>query len=1708
MQTEQASAHSTLSSPIVFAQMRRYTPPSPRRHHFLAEALLIILFGLLIAPYGLAQGPNSQGIEPFSTQTGSAFESLNLSSSQMLITLPLGRTKNGPIAFSFALRGNPNLVPPPPSQGTADGAFQVYPTLRLVSGVDLLQVLVQSVAAPTTCQPTPTTTLTFNDFNDLAVVDSTGAAHPFSYSVALYFNPCTNTYSVPLGTSTMTSDGSGYTVVLTTLTASGAVFTVYDKSGNKIPSPGTLTTGQLSMTTPNGVTAQELYTSSGDFNSVTQYTDPLGPNVIQDQQYTSLITLSSSIGVPVVGEVFSYQDSSDQTQQITSYVATFMLQENFASGVGGQPTTSGAQILPTEVVLADGRAYTFTYEPTPGFPANTTGRIASIGLPDGGTISYNYKNSSGNTGIYIAPLVPGGSSEAILPTLTRTINDANGHQSVWKYVFSQPPTAPASRIYTTTTVTDPSGNTTVYQFANGYQTEQQTYQGASGGTLLKTVLTCYNGNFSNCAAPTNLAPPVFKITQTDVYTSYNSGPYALVETLYNVAGMPTDVKRYDFGAGMPASGTILSETITSYGTWNGASCVALSGYIYDHPCEVKVQGPSGLLSDKRNTYDIHGNLTLTSSLATVGTTPSTATATYVTQSFAYDPNGALNKITDANQNITTISNGDCNNFLPTSMTANGFTWQETWDCNGGVVTSRTGLNPGETTSYQYDDPLYRITAVQRPDGGTTKTCYSDVGGSSCTKSSTANMNYTFTTASPDPTIETITTLDGLGRVTAQQIASAPGGPITVTTAYDAVGRIAGVSNPERSYAGATDGAVTYTFDALSRPLLQCNQDNATTTTPTTACVPGTSYKKWTYNAATTDIYDEAAHHWQQTVDGMGRLIAVKEPDASNSPTIETDYTYDPQSNLLEVDQYGGPKGSSSYTERVRTFTYDGLSRLLCAANPEMSTVPCPATSGVMAYSYDGNGNVTGRSDPRGVVTQYFYDALNRITSRQYTTVPGVAPTSNVYYVYDYAIQGWGWPVQTSPSYPSDGQTNVVGRLTSAATQAVGGAQAWTVYGYDVSGRMILKSECLPVDCGSNHHDMHFQYDQAGQLTYYERGLDVGRNNSTPNAGYYFGGYHQSYDAAGNLNQVTGDTSGPNRATNIFSNPVYFPTGQQYTAQLLGLYNDKYSVTPRVWYTGEFITDQAAATVWQSSASHNNTGTVGITTDKAAGNWTYTYDPMNRLSTANGPVGDLKYTIDPFGNKTTQTITWGMAPSQSSMVATTNALTSNGLTYDLNPTSPNGTPLPPRGNITNDGFHQYKYDAEGRLYMVDTSTCYIYDGDGDRVARTNCNVTGAGAATTGVLAEFLYDPNHRLMAEVNPATAQIARANIYAGSRLVAEDSPDSFVTSPTATQMRVTDQVGTLRGLVDLGEHIITSCTSFPFGDGTTCSNTGDTEFFTGKQRDTVSGSGLDYFGARYYNSTVGRFMSPDPSGLAYADPSNPQSLNLYAYVLNNPLANIDPTGLDCTDTEATGGSQSVSDVGSAPAAAENNPPPACATPVPTIVHQDGSVSYQQTVEVSGVGPSSDLALLQAGSDAGSSGFQVPANTRNAPDEGPHYSMADVCAASTLLNKGGQTALDALGIIPGEGNLLKGVQLGAGFISAGLAVFGNSNPTDATLSGTGLGLSAVDIAGPKFSTSLFGKSFSVVPVLGNFLSGYGTYNDIYGKDGMGAYYNDCMAGKN
>ena len=82
-----------------------------------------------------------------------------------------------------------------------------------------------------------------------------------------------------------------------------------------------------------------------------------------------------------------------------------------------------------------------------------------------------------------------------------------------------------------------------------------------------------------------------------------------------------------------------------------------------------------------------------------------------------------------------------------------------------------------------------------------------------------------------------------------------------------------------------------------------------------------------------------------------------------------------------------------------------------------------------------------------------------------------------------------------------------------------------------------------------------------------------------------------------------------------------------------------------------------------------------------------------------------------------------------------------------------------------------------------------------------------------------------------------------------------------------------------------------PFGgERVVAAGSGNTYKFTGKERD--SESGLDYFGARYYTSTLGKFVTPDPL-MARAHVSNPQTWNRYSYTLNKPLRFVAPDGLE-----------------------------------------------------------------------------------------------------------------------------------------------------------------------------------------------------------------------
>ena len=131
---------------------------------------------------------------------------------------------------------------------------------------------------------------------------------------------------------------------------------------------------------------------------------------------------------------------------------------------------------------------------------------------------------------------------------------------------------------------------------------------------------------------------------------------------------------------------------------------------------------------------------------------------------------------------------------------------------------------------------------------------------------------------------------------------------------------------------------------------------------------------------------------------------------------------------------------------------------------------------------------------------------------------------------------------------------------------------------------------------------------------------------------------------------------------------------------------------------------------------------------------------------------------------------------------------------------------------------------------------------------------------------------------------------FAAGKLIATYDPDGL-------HFYMTDPLGTRRAQTDYAGVLEQTCSSLPYRrqprlhrlHPVSPPNT------TSPAKNATPKSGNDYFGARYYSSAMGRFMSPDwangADAVPYADFGNPQSLNLYGYVRNNPLAGVDADG-------------------------------------------------------------------------------------------------------------------------------------------------------------------------------------------------------------------------
>ena len=312
----------------------------------------------------------------------------------------------------------------------------------------------------------------------------------------------------------------------------------------------------------------------------------------------------------------------------------------------------------------------------------------------------------------------------------------------------------------------------------------------------------------------------------------------------------------------------------------------------------------------------------------------------------------------------------------------------------------------------------------------------------------------------------------------------------------------------------------------------------------------------------------------------------------------------------------------------------------------------------------------------------------------------------------------------------------------------------------------------------------------------------------------------------------------------------------------------FSVSP----SGSAMAGGSGGSIYSLGLSYYPDSNVQSGADSINGNWSYTYDDFNRLNTAVSSAGQgCAETYDLYGNRLQQnTYNGSCFAGQFTTSGNNNRL--DQMSYDA------------AGNVINDGTHSYAYDAEGRVATVDggATATYVYDASGQRARKIS-----------GGAVDYVYDLGGHVISEFS-ASGNWNRGEVYAGGGHIATyDNGTTYFTHA--------DWLGTERVRSTVAGQVYSTWTSFPFGEGSAAPNPSPTHF-TGKERDAESGN--DYFGARYYASSMGRFLSPDWSAKAepvpYAKLDNPQSLNLYTYALNNPLRNIDKDGHCDSSANAT----------------------------------------------------------------------------------------------------------------------------------------------------------------------------------------------------------------
>ena len=810
-----------------------------------------------------------------------------------------------------------------------------------------------------------------------------------------------------------------------------------------------------------------------------------------------------------------------------------------------------------------------------------------------------------------------------------------------------------------------------------------------------------------------------------------------------------------------------------------------------------------------------------------------------------------------------------------------------YDFNTGHTNTATDFN-GRTTTYYYD-AVNRPAQTISPTGEHQNQWYDDnnlITIQAIYDANNVRQGYT------------ATWVNGRGQqVQTQQLTANPpndqnpANSILTNTKYDQMGRKLQETMPYTPTVTSQQWT-TYQYDALSRVVQVTAPDGSTSKS---------FYNETQRPAAATANLGQTVRsqdawgreRWART-DDWGRTAEVVEPDPNGSGAVfeagslQTVYSYDAKDQLTNVNQGG----------QTRWFAYDSLGRLTRQKLAEQSgTINdggqfVGANTGQSrwsdAFAYDNRSNLIQRVDARGVKTNFNYnnDPLNRLQSVVYDKTG--ADTTNP--INDAAA--------VTLSYLATGDKTRVSKVTTAS--------AIEENVYDIEGRIAEYRMTYAISAG-NPMVTSYLYDSLSRLTEVRYPASYGmagnpRKVVTP-----------GYDETSRLKELKVDNQ--IQMSEIVYNPLSQVTQLKTGAATGNADLEQYAYDqPTGLLTNQKVVKANTNTPLLDQSYEYNRGLSNGTTNGKTGQLThiannldhnkdrvYEFDTLGRLRTAKGGaatgVGGVTanwtqtYQYDRYGNRTNVTPAGVAANSQavpSDGLASlaydqpSNHINTPGYQYDL---AGNLT----RGQDAAGAWQKYEYDVAGRLYIVrddggNQLFANFYGTGRQRLASLNYNGSDYTFYVWGgssVLAEYAVNA-------ANFAAVSWRKIYIYAGSRLLSTFTNNG--SGGETLEYQHPDRTGT-KLITNNTANTSFEQSTLPFGTSLDAETSGTTnQRFTTYDRSAITN--LDYAVNRSYSSAQGRFTSVDPIGMSATNIGNPQSMNLYAYVGNNPIDNVDPSGL------------------------------------------------------------------------------------------------------------------------------------------------------------------------------------------------------------------------